>query len=308
MEAHESAREAHESARGAHESARADHEPAPEEAVEPIDLLEEAERLIGELRSHQDPEVAASVDRLLQDIDAVHRTGLTRLVSAIHGMAGEAFIHRLCADPAIRLLLMSYDLVAVDRRLMAEEALDPVRGHLHAHGIDVELVDVVGSVVYVRLHPPVSDEPLLLRIHKDLEEALNEGLPGFQELEIGDRRSGASGLVQIGGLEKARKPVHRAVAEAGELDEGMLLGVQVDELPILLARIEGEVYGLRNRCGDSPLPLEYGTLEGHTLVCSWHGCRYDVRTGAGAEGRHRVDVFPVRESNGRIEIAVATRP
>lgn len=291
----------------AHESVGAERGPAQGEAVEQIDLLEEAERLIGELRSHEDPEVAASVDRLLQGIDAVHRTGLTRLISAIHGMAGEAFIHRLCADPAIRLLLMSYDLVAVDRRLMAEEALDPVRGHLHTHGIDVELVEVVGSVVYVRLHPPVSDENLLTRIHKDLEEALKEGLPGFQELEMGDRRAGTSGFVQIGGLEKARKPVHRAVAESGELDEGMLLPVQVGELPILLARIEGDVYALRNRCGDSPLPLEYGEVDGHTLVCSWHGCRYDIRTGADAEGRNRVDVFPVRESEGRIEIAVATR-
>ena len=67
-------------------------------------------------------------------------------------MAGDAFINRLAADPAIRLLLMSYDLLAVDRRLLAEEALDTVRGHLHDHGIDVELSEVVGGAVYVKLH------------------------------------------------------------------------------------------------------------------------------------------------------------
>jgi hypothetical protein len=62
-------------------------------------------------------------------------------------MAGEAFVHRLCGDPAIRLLLISHGLVAVDRRLQAEEAIDAMRGHLHAGGMDVELHDVVGSVV-----------------------------------------------------------------------------------------------------------------------------------------------------------------
>ncbi|HTG12574.1 MAG TPA: NifU family protein, partial [Candidatus Eisenbacteria bacterium] len=94
----------------------------------------------------------ADVTALLQGIDAVHRTALTHLVDAIRGMAGDAFVNRLAGDPAIRLLLMSYELLAVDRRLVAEEALDAVRGHLHDHGIDVELVDVVGGAVYVRLH------------------------------------------------------------------------------------------------------------------------------------------------------------
>jgi len=82
----------------------------------------------------------------------VHRTGLTRMLTAIQGMAGEAFINRLVGDPAIRFLLMSYELLAVDRRIMAEEVLDSVRGSLHQEGVDVEIVEVVGGVVYVRLH------------------------------------------------------------------------------------------------------------------------------------------------------------
>ncbi len=272
---------------------------------ERADLLDEAERLIQELQAHEDPEVAGALERLLECIDVVHRTALTRLVSAIHGMAGDAFIHRLSGDPAIRLLLMSYDLVAVDRRIMAEEALDPVRGHLHAHGIDIELTEVVGSVVYVRLHPDVTDLELRWRIQKDLEAALSEGLPGFMEVEIGDRRVGTSGLVQLGGLRKGRTPVYRRVAHTDEVKPGALLPVQIDELPLLLSRVEGEVYAIRNRCGDSPLPLEFGNLDGHTLICSWHGCRYDVRTGTAEDGVTRTDVFPVRTAGADVEVALA---
>lgn len=271
------------------------------------DILEEAEGLIDALRAHDDVEVRESVERLLECIDVVHRNGLTHLVSAIHGMAGDAFLHRLCGDPAIRLLLMSYDLVAVDRRIMTEEALDPVRGHLHDHGIDLELTEVVGGVVYVRLHPPVSDQELLGRIRRDIEKALQDGLPGFQELEIGDRHP-TSGLVQMGGLRKARRPVYRDVADALEVAEGALHAVMVDELPLLLARVEDGIHAVRNRCGDSPLPLEFSELEDHTLVCSWHGCRYDVRTGAAEGAMTGLDVFPVRVRAGRVEVAVATKP
>ena len=136
------------------------------------DLLEEVQRLIDTLESHPDPAVRAAITALLQGVDAVHRTALTHLVNAIRGMAGDAFVNRLAGDPAIRLLLMSYELLAVDRRVLAEEALDAVRGHLHDHGIDVELVDVVGGAVYVRLHGLRDSGPGLEAVRHDVEEAL----------------------------------------------------------------------------------------------------------------------------------------
>ena len=89
---------------------------------------------------------------MLTGIDAVHRTALSKLVALLQSMGGDALMTRLVAEPAIRLLFMSYDVIAVDRRLMAEEALDDVRGHLHANGVDVELIDVAGGVVYVQFH------------------------------------------------------------------------------------------------------------------------------------------------------------
>ena len=102
-------------------------------------------------------------------------------------MGGDAFVNRLMADPAIRILLMSYDLVAVDRRLAAEEALDAVRGHLHAHGIDVEILEVVGGVVYVRLHVMHGATMREDAVLRDIEEALHAGFIGFQELVARER-------------------------------------------------------------------------------------------------------------------------
>lgn len=285
--------------------------PAP---VEP-DLLDELDRLIATLDANPDPQVREQVASLLRGIDAVHRTALTHLVATLHAMGGDALLNRVIADPAIRLLLMSYDLLAVDRRLQAEEALDSVRGHLHAHGIDVELTDVVGGVVTVRIHgiTPASDAPTPDRrptidaVLHDVEEALKEGFLGFQELVLSDRAHDRSApIVPVSLL---RKPVYRSAARLDDILSTGLLGVDVDGEPVLIARCEAEVFAVRNRCGDSPLPLNFGTLTGTELRCSWHNCRYDLRTGRrlDAEGE-RLRVFPVAVEDNEVRIAIGTAP
>jgi len=272
------------------------------------DILEEVQRLIDALESYPDPAVRAEVTALLQGIDAVHRTGLTHLVNAIRGMAGDAFVNRLAGDPAIRLLLMSYELLAVDRRLLAEEALDAVRGHLHDHGIDVELVDVVGGAVYVRLHGLRDSGPDLEAVRHDVEEALRTGLLGFQELVLGDRATPGPTLLQVG-LRRAQRPVYRRACGMADISPGRMTAVEVEGLPILIANVEGEIHAVTNRCGDTPLPLQFGTLEGAELRCSWHGCRYDVRTGKRLDGgSEHLAVLPVAIENDEIRVAVGVEP
>jgi nitrite reductase/ring-hydroxylating ferredoxin subunit len=271
------------------------------------DLLDEVQRLIAALEAHPDPAVAAHVTALLQGIDTIHRTALTRLVGAIQAMAGEAFMNRLTADPAIRLLLTSYDLLAVDRRLLAEEALDTVRGHLHAHGVDVELADVVGGAVYVRLHGLGADGVEAIR--HDLEEALRAGLVGFQELVLGDRPSPQPVLLQVGGLRQAHRPVYRRACAAAEVPGGAMKAVDIDGHPVLVLNVEGRVHAVADRCGGSPLPLRFGTLRGAELRCSWHGCRYDVRTGHRVDGGpDRLAVLPVAVEDDEVRVAVDVEP
>jgi len=264
------------------------------------DVLEEVDCLIADLRQHRDATVGLRLERLLAAIDAVHRTALTHLVEAIRGMAGDAFINRLVSDPAIRLLLMSYDLVAVDRRLMAEEALDTVRGPLHAQGIDVEITDVVGGVVYVRLHGAAAGRETLT----ELETALRDGFIGFQQLVAGQPTE-ASPLIPLSTLRGVRRPVFTTVAGFTDLAETTLKAVDVDEQPILLVRVDDEVYAVQNRCGDTPLPLHFGTLAGTELRCSWHGCRYDIRSGRRLDREgDGLRVFPVRIADGEIRVSI----
>lgn len=274
------------------------------------DILEEVQRLIAELESHPDAVVRSSVMALLQGIDAVHRTALTHLVGAIQSMAGEAFMNRLTADPAIRLLLMSYDLIAVDRRLHAEEALDNVRGHLHDHGIDVELSEVIGGAVYVQLHGIERSNASVDAVRHDLEEALKAGLVGFQELVIGDRQAARKPeLLQVGGLRRAQRPVYRRVCATTDVGSGTVMAVDVDGHGVLIANVAGEFLAVSNQCGESPLPLQFSTLNGAELRCSWHACRYDVRSGQRLDGGpERLKVFPVSVEGDDVRVAIGTEP
>lgn len=299
-----------------------DHAASPDVALsateqEPGDILVEVEQLIAALTTHPDPAVGETAKALLDRIDIVHRAALTHLMGAIQSMAGEAFVNRLTADPAIRLLMMSYDLLAVDRRTLAEEALDAVRGHLHAHGVDVELVDVLGGVVTVQLHgAPMPGGPAYADIRRDVEDALRAGLLGFQAIEV--RNDGSPGptpkdsvFIPVESLQRARKPVYREVCRADDLPDGSMRSAVLDGVSILVARVGAEFLAVLNACGESPLPLDYSTLTGTELRCSWHGCRYDMRTG------HRLDrpdaaraellrILPVRVNDGVVEVAVGT--
>lgn len=287
-----------------------------ETVQESSDVLEDVERFIGLLTNYSDPMVGETTTALLDRIDVVHRAALTHLMGAIQSMAGDAFVNRLTADPAIRLLLMSYDLLAVDRRTLAEEALDDVRGHLHAHGVDVELLEVLGGVVSVRFEGPPAGHPALDGARRDVEAALRAGLLGFQELEIsyerGDRKPPAdSTFLPRAALQRAQRPVYQAVFRADELRSGATRSANVEGANVLVARVNDEFFAVRNACGESPLPLDYSALEGTELRCSWHGCRYDIRTG------HRLDrpdaareellrVLPVRVQDGVVEVVVGT--
>ena len=291
-------------------------EKSHESATDSADLLTEAEALIATLSTHPDAAVGEATTALLQRIDAVHRTALAHLMGAIQSMAGDAFVNRLTGDPAIRLLLMSYDLLAVDRRTLTEEALDAVRGHLHAHGVDVELVEVLGGVVTVRIHGVAASDAAYAGVVRDVDEALRAGLLGFQELEIRDGKGARpvaadSNFLPAASLQRAFRPVYRDVCRADEIEPGTMRGVIVDGVAVLLVRVGEELLAVRNACGDSPLPLDYSTLQGTELRCSWHGCRYDVRTG------HRLDrpdagrdehlsVLPVRVTDGVVQVVVGT--
>jgi nitrite reductase/ring-hydroxylating ferredoxin subunit len=75
------------------------------------------------------------------------------------------------------------------------------------------------------------------------------------------------------------------VLDAAELQGDELRQVEVDGVPVLLARTRaGELCALASTCTHLGGPLAEGSREGDTVTCPWHGSRFDLRTGAVVEG------------------------
>lgn len=76
-----------------------------------------------------------------------------------------------------------------------------------------------------------------------------------------------------------RSPRKIEVLEADALPATELHGDLVEGYPVLLLRAGGEVRAYRNTCPGSMLPLHFGDRRDGTILCPWHGCRFDASTG-----------------------------
>lgn len=143
------------------------------------ELLDRLEELLGHLED-LDAKVRTPVFELLDGIDAVHRLALGRLADAL----GEGELARLRTDPAVDWLLDAYG-AGVDERRAADRALDAIRPYVEGHGGEVELLDVVGGVVRLRLAGACAGCTASAQtLQEGVHEALRDGFPGFLRMEV----------------------------------------------------------------------------------------------------------------------------
>ena len=228
----------------------------------------------------------------LELVDAIHRPALERIA------AGEL------DHPQARAVLAMYDLAPVDDRTLVEEALDEVRPYVESHGGSVELISVSDGAVRVRMSGScVGCAASAMTLRRGIEGALRERYPGFREVIAEEGEPAASPLLPI---ENLRAPVFEPAGSVDLVAAGELRAVEVDGTSVLLANVGSEVYGFRNRCPVDGNPLEGGRLDGSVLVCPWHNCAYDARTGkrVDAEDGDGLAPVPIALRDGAIEVAV----
>jgi Fe-S cluster biogenesis protein NfuA/nitrite reductase/ring-hydroxylating ferredoxin subunit len=236
---------------------------------------------------------------LLQLVDAIHRPGLARIA------AGEV------DHPLVHALLGMYGLEPLEPELLAEEALDEVRPYIESHGGEVELLGVEDGVVRVRLAGAcVGCAGSAMTLRRGVEEALREHFPDFRELvaeEAAPEEPPPLGIALPMAPEiRPTRPVFVDVAADGELPDGEMRAVEAAGASVLLVRVAGEVYALRNGCSVDGLPLEGGRLTPDgVIVCPWHNCAFDVRSGRRVDDEEgRLGVLPVALRDGAVKVAV----
>ena len=94
------------------------------------------------------------------------------------------------------------------------------------------------------------------------------------------------------------------VATADEVPHDSLLAVSTDRGPVVLARLEDDIYALEDRCSHQDYPLSAGELDDGELECTFHGARFDVCTGRATQLPAVVPVrtFPVEVRDGEVFI------
>lgn len=94
----------------------------------------------------------------------------------------------------------------------------------------------------------------------------------------------------------------------GELAEGALAGRDLEGTRVLLLRTGGVVRAYRDACPPTPMPLSAGALRDGALLCPWHDCRFDARTGARLDREGpSLEPVPVAERDGEIRVSVPLR-
>jgi len=99
-------------------------------------------------------------------------------------------------------------------------------------------------------------------------------------------------------------PVDVPVALLSDLPAGTARHVKVGKNDIAVVRVGDEVFALSNVCRHAFAPLAEGYVDGYTLVCPWHGWRYDVRDGTTDHPNADVRTYPVTVRGEEVLVTV----
>lgn len=116
----------------------------------------------------------------------------------------------------------------------------------------------------------------------------------------------ADGAELLGVIEEAplEAAVDVPVCRVDHLPEGQARHFKIDKTDIALAHTAEGFFAISNVCRHAFGPLADGVLDGHELVCPWHGWRYDVRTGATDHPDADVRTYPVSVRDGLVFVAM----
>jgi nitrite reductase/ring-hydroxylating ferredoxin subunit len=90
-------------------------------------------------------------------------------------------------------------------------------------------------------------------------------------------------------------PAKTHVCALAELAVGTARLVEFKGKPVSVFHVESGVYATEEMCPHRAGPLSEGSLVGTTIICPWHGARFDVTTGKVLNGPAARDLktFPV---------------
>ena len=149
--------------------------------------LQRLEALLRGVERFGDAEAQAHTREVVRAVLDLHGAGLRRILTHLEaaGTAGQTVLNACARDEVVGGLLLLHDLHPLDVEARVRMALDSVRPQLHAHGGNVELLEVKGGVVRLRLVGNCHGCPSsAVTMRQTIEEAILGKAPDVTAVEV----------------------------------------------------------------------------------------------------------------------------
>jgi Fe-S cluster biogenesis protein NfuA len=149
--------------------------------------LQRLDALLQEVERWSDPQAQAHAREIVQGVLDLHGAGLERILDhvAAAGESGAAVLDACVRDEVAAGLLLLHGLHPLELETRVRQALEEVRPRLHAHGGDVELLDVRDGVVRLRLEGNCNGCPSsAVTMRQTVEEAILGKAPDATAIEV----------------------------------------------------------------------------------------------------------------------------
>lgn len=265
-------------------------------------VAERVDQAVNEVRTLDEAGQAKAL-ALKSAIEAFHKIGLTKIVQRLKAdPRGKELLFELVDEPSVYALFAMHSLVRADLRTRVSRVIDMVRPYMQSHGGDVELVNVNGETVWVKLHGACNGCSMsAVTLRNGVEEALREHVPEIQHIEVLPNEPGPTiiPLEAIGVQPKEAGWIKGPALE--DISASRPYRLDTADTSIIIVRLGQQLAAYRNQCAHQALPLDGGLLEpdAGTLTCPWHGFCYDARTGeCFTAPQAQLEPFPLRVEDG----------
>lgn len=273
------------------------------------DRAAQVEGLLGDLDALADPAARAKSIEAVRALVELYGEVLARVLS----LAGPALRDELARDELISHLLIVHELHPLPVEARVAAALDEVRPYLDSHGGGVELLGAEDGVARLRLEGscdgcPSSAATLRLAV----EDAIRRAAPEIERVEA-DGAEPAPGLLRLEVSPALRQNggAWHALPLPPELAADGIATTSVAGEPLLLLRVEQDLYAYRPPCPRCRDSLAGAELRGAELRCPGCGSVYDPRRAGrclDSPGLHLSPVPLLEGEPGEVRVAVEALP
>ena len=102
------------------------------------------------------------------------------------------------------------------------------------------------------------------------------------------------------------EPTYVRACSVAALSDESALGVEIDDVPVCLAKSQGQVFAIADICSHADVNLSEGEVEDGTVECWLHGSRFDLRTGqpTGLPATRPVPTYAVKIEGDDVYVAI----